>query len=88
MRRPIIAGNWKMNLVLEEAIELARKIREKTEECNDVDILLFPPSPFLQAVVKTTMSCYEKLEFGQIPGKLVQFSDGVVNLVDVLRHIC
>lgn len=52
MRKPIIAGNWKMNLLLEEAVSLAKAVREKTKECRDREILFFPPSPFLQAVVR------------------------------------
>ncbi|MEW6007639.1 MAG: triose-phosphate isomerase [bacterium] len=49
MRRPIIAGNWKMNKALAEAETLALGIVEKFKETN-VDIILCPPFTALQKV--------------------------------------
>jgi triosephosphate isomerase len=50
MRRPLIAGNWKMNLNRAEAIALATAI--KTGESNpDADLLVCPPHIYLDAVV-------------------------------------
>jgi triosephosphate isomerase len=44
MRKPIIAGNWKMNLgKVEEAIQFVRQIRPGLSEIEGVDIVLCPP---------------------------------------------
>ncbi len=44
MRRKIVAGNWKMNKTVPEAVELARGIRESLEkESFDVEVVLCPP---------------------------------------------
>jgi triosephosphate isomerase len=44
MRKPIIAGNWKMNLgKVEEAIKFVRQIRPSLSEIDGVDVVLCPP---------------------------------------------
>ena len=52
MRKKIVAGNWKMNLTLTEATSLAidvmRELVDKTPK--DVQLILCPPFPFIQAV--------------------------------------
>ncbi len=50
MRRPFIAGNWKMNLLREEAIRLARAIAEKCPTPSAVDVAVCPPFVYLEAV--------------------------------------
>ena len=50
MRRKIIAGNWKMNKTLGEAVDLARDIVAGTTTSAEVDIVLCPPFPVLSAV--------------------------------------
>ncbi len=52
MRKPVIAGNWKMNKTAGEAIELARGIREKLPETDEMDIVLCPPFTALAQVGK------------------------------------
>jgi triosephosphate isomerase len=47
---PLIAGNWKMNLLRDEAIALARGIRERTDGVGGVDKLVCPPYVFLRDV--------------------------------------
>lgn len=49
MRRPLIAGNWKMNGSSSFAVSLAREIA--AEPAAAVDVLLCPPFPYLAAVV-------------------------------------
>ena len=44
MRRPMMAGNWKMNKNVSEALALAREIHAFTRECTGVDQALFPPA--------------------------------------------
>jgi triosephosphate isomerase len=43
MRKPMMAGNWKMNLVPAEATLLAQAIREAVAEVTSVDRVLCPP---------------------------------------------
>ncbi len=49
MRKRIIAGNWKMNTTVEEAVELAQAIKD-TYDNHDVDVVLCPPFTSLYAV--------------------------------------
>jgi len=42
MRRPFLAGNWKMNLGLPEAIRLAEQLRELVGAIPDRDVAVFP----------------------------------------------
>lgn len=42
MRRPFLAGNWKMNLTRREARSLAAEIAEAVQGVTDRDIALFP----------------------------------------------
>jgi len=49
MRRRIIAGNWKMNKTVSEAVELAEDIKENYNN-HDVDVVLCPPFTNLYAV--------------------------------------
>lgn len=43
MRKPVIAGNWKMNTTLEEAKDLALKIKTGTDKIKGVEKVLCPP---------------------------------------------
>ncbi|MBI3838357.1 MAG: triose-phosphate isomerase [Planctomycetia bacterium] len=50
MRRPFIAGNWKMNLNRSGAVALAAAIAERSKGLEGVDLAVFPPSIYLDAV--------------------------------------
>ncbi len=50
MRRPFIAGNWKMNLNRASAVTLAEGIAKKAEKIDAVDVAVCPPSCYLDAV--------------------------------------
>ncbi len=52
MRRPLIAGNWKMNLTRAEAVELARGIVAAAAQPLEVDLLVCPPFVYLEAVAQ------------------------------------
>ena len=52
VRRPFIAGNWKMNLDRRSCLDLAGAIREHVEGKHDVDVAVFPPAPYLDEVVR------------------------------------
>jgi triosephosphate isomerase len=48
MRRPLIAGNWKMNFTVREGLEYALRLqRELTPFADLVDLLILPPSVML-----------------------------------------
>ncbi len=49
-RTPMIAGNWKMNLSLEEAVALAKAVGSGIENVSDVEVLVAPPFTHLTAV--------------------------------------
>jgi len=52
-RRPILAGNWKMNMTATQARELASKLIPLVSAVKDRDIVLGPPFTALSAVAET-----------------------------------
>ena len=50
MRRPFVAGNWKMNLNRAQAVELAAGLAAKAGEHGHVEIGVCPPSVYIEAV--------------------------------------
>jgi triosephosphate isomerase len=53
LRKPLIAGNWKMNKVLTEAIEYALDLKKRVSEVPGVETLICAPYPFLSPLSKT-----------------------------------
>ena len=51
MRRPFIAGNWKMNGTVAEAEALVQALLPRVGAVDDVDVVVCPPFLALQAVV-------------------------------------
>jgi triosephosphate isomerase (TIM) len=50
MRRPFVAGNWKMNLNRAQGTELASALASKAGKYADVEIAICPPNTYLEAV--------------------------------------
>jgi triosephosphate isomerase len=50
MRIPMIAGNWKMNTTVSEAVELVSKMRSGLDEIANVEKVVCPPFVSLAAV--------------------------------------
>lgn len=50
MRRPFIAGNWKMNLNRAEGVALAAAVAKGIGDGGAVDVAVCPPSVYLDAV--------------------------------------
>ncbi len=50
MRRPFIAGNWKMNLDRASAVALASGLANEAAGVDGVDLAVCPPSVYLDAV--------------------------------------
>ena len=49
LRRPLIAGNWKMNKTVSEALELAKEIVQLSSGANP-EVVIFPPFTALETV--------------------------------------
>jgi len=49
-RLPFIAGNWKMNKTVEEAIELVRPLKSSISDIKGVEVAVAPPFTALYAV--------------------------------------
>ena len=49
MRKFVIAGNWKMNKTLPQAVTLLRDLKTGLTPCDDIDIIVCPPSIALAA---------------------------------------
>ena len=54
MRKHIVAGNWKMNLTEQEAIELAKEVAEMRVE--NTEIVIFPPAIFIPTLSKLNLN--------------------------------
>ncbi len=52
MRRPFIAGNWKMHLDRAESVALASAVARRAGEFTKVDVAVCPPFVYLEAVAK------------------------------------
>jgi triosephosphate isomerase len=83
MRKRIVAGNWKMNLLSEEANKLAKEIEQDASSVKDVEVMVFPPSLFVSdvsrntSVVKTGVQNFYPMESGAFTGEIsiVQIKD-------------
>lgn len=55
MRKKIVAGNWKMNTMPAQGVELARSVAEERKSVGDnVEMIVCPPFTHLSEVVRTT----------------------------------
>ena len=50
MRIPMIAGNWKMNTTVSEAIALVNEMRQELDQIDNVDKVICPPFVSLAAI--------------------------------------
>ena len=50
MRRPIVAGNWKMNLLVGDALSLVEELKRLLADAPDVEIVICPPYTALYPV--------------------------------------
>ncbi len=49
-RRPLIAGNWKMNLSIDDSVKLVQRIAAVMDQVEGVEVLVAPPFTALGAV--------------------------------------
>jgi triosephosphate isomerase len=50
MRKPLIAGNWKMHGSMSQATDLINGIKQGADQFSDIDILVIPPFVYLAQV--------------------------------------
>ena len=50
--KPFIAGNWKMNKTIPEALDLVKELREKSADLKDAELVVIPPFTALSEVKK------------------------------------
>ena len=59
MRRTIIAGNWKMNNTVAEAVDLANGLKDLVKDVDDKEIVLCPPftalSPLCRCLAQSNL---------------------------------
>ncbi len=61
MRRRVIAGNWKMNKITADAIELANGLKRELYKIDDVEIVICPPFTALDEVAEVVYESNIKL---------------------------
>ena len=54
MRKPLMAGNWKMNKTIPEAIAMVKELKEKIADVKDVDVLICPAFTAISALAIET----------------------------------
>src|SRR5947209_4004589 len=57
MRKPLIAGNWKMYKTVSEARALAHGLRSKCGVLTDREVVLCPPFTSISAVAQELQGC-------------------------------
>lgn len=50
MRTPLIAGNWKMNTTRADGVALAKAVADGTKDVAGVEVAVFPPALYVDAV--------------------------------------
>ena len=50
MRKPIIAGNWKLNKTIDASIELVTLLKRELSDVDEVDIVVCPVFTSLSAI--------------------------------------
>lgn len=60
MRKPIIAGNWKMNLSIAEGVQFVNDIKEAVKD-TDVEVVLCAPFTFLKDMKTATVNTNIKI---------------------------
>ncbi len=85
MRKKIVAGNWKMNNTLSEAVFLIENILSKLNTSNNIVKIIIPPFPYLESintkigeaesVFLGAQNCHQKTEgayTGEVSAKMLQ----------------
>lgn len=57
MRKKIVAGNWKMNLLYAEAMALVDGVIDNYDDAGRTEIILAPPAIYIQQIVSRLQKC-------------------------------
>ena len=55
LRKPILAGNWKLNKTIKEALELVTLLKRNIRDTQSVDLVVCPPFTALSDVSEILM---------------------------------
>lgn len=78
MRKPVVAGNWKMNLLIDDAVELVNELKPRIEANDNVQVIVCPVFTALapvaealsgSAIAMGAQNCYSK-ESGAYTGEV------------------
>ena len=58
MRKPVIAGNWKMYKTLSEAKDFVEQLKEKQVDSSKVEAVICAPALFLDQLVQATKDSF------------------------------
>ncbi|HET7842470.1 MAG TPA: triose-phosphate isomerase, partial [Terriglobia bacterium] len=61
MRRPVIAGNWKMYKTIAEAVDFVEKIKPVAEPADHCEVVVAPPFTALSAAAKAAQGSKVKV---------------------------
>lgn len=61
MRKPFIAGNWKLNKTINEAVELVGALKKAVADVENIDIVIAPPFTALTILATKLAGCNIKL---------------------------
>ncbi|MEI6970495.1 MAG: triose-phosphate isomerase [bacterium] len=61
MRKPIVAGNWKMYKTVDEAVALASAVKLELQNFTEAEVIICPPFTALKAVGDALQGSYIKL---------------------------
>lgn len=61
MRKPVIAGNWKLNKTIKEAIEFATLLKRLITDFQDIEVVICPPYTALSDLSEIFMESEIKL---------------------------
>jgi triosephosphate isomerase len=61
-RRPLVAGNWKMNGLKTSVVELAKILQAGEDLCGTVDLMICPPATLIMMFVAAAQA--SKIEIG------------------------
>ena len=67
-RKLIIAGNWKMNKTVAEALALVEDLKRDLANVKEVDIVVCPPYTALESVSKAILDSNIKLGAQNLSG--------------------
>ena len=87
MRIPMIAGNWKMNTTLDEAVALVKEMQNKLEVIEKVDRVICPPFISLDRVAELLKGSAIKLGAQNIYFEEKGAYTGEIS-ASMLAHLC